>query len=884
MLRNNIFQISKSISNTRSYDLRRDMFGYFCNISRASFHSRASNGLIDVRNSIPNSIGSRVTYSKKYYQTSKENNDTNTINKETQVITQNPASPQMKIRESLSNEHKIPNSDENNSQSVDSGFVSIKRSKIFRILAIGGAGASGKLLCYRLAWSDISPSISIIGRKSIKGIQITERLDSSTNEKQSHDYHTIDVEKDLELLREHINQVDLVINLVPSFNSIEIPRLCVEEGVNYMDMVSGIENEELFIKEFDTECKKKGIVLITGASLSPGLSTCIVDKYASEFDILEGIEVIFSQGNRSIKGKSTLESTFKRIGMKVNYLEDGEIQEIIGGSKTKKVTFPGFPSSRIFSISMNPEISIFKKKYPNLKSLYLYSGFEVKAIQFATILFSYLTKWGIVKDWGKYSKPLTKLTGLFRWFGTYDGAIQVILSGKKFENDQNENSNTEETQSKKSNTYQISSTIVALNGHDTQVPITPIYILTHKLVQGELKSGAYACTGLFTLDEFLNALHDFNVFEVRNEGINLSSNNSPMIAQAIGNDYWDMVPKAVRDFYSSKGGFTSGLLTVERNKSRLSNLLADWFHLPSASETTRLSIESSNYVFKRYFVEEDDLHLKNPKPFISSMYMEGSKDGLVRESYTQFTYGYRYKRIPSIDEDHKYGWEFSTKKVWLKNIPIPRWLTLTPKGKVIPTSSPNRWYIESAWTNPLFSRPIVKFRGILERKELCIGIDIGGCISTSVQETNDYLSDLFLKAPPVEGSFESIRELVKVFGGENIYIVSQASFPVALRKSEWFGYHKFFEKTGVPRENVIFLADSNQKSEACRMHHIRFFIDNRLEVLERIQTMIPEMKGLLWLQTSDDYEQLSKGSDLKIKPCKTWNDALKKLKEEKNEL
>jgi len=759
----------------------------------------------------------------------------------------------------------------------------------WKILAIGGAGASGKLLSYQLGWSKHAPSISLIGKKDTKGSQITQRLvgrkikETADHGVPHHEFHTVDIHKDTDELRQYIRESDIVLHLVAPYNSTRIAEICLEEGVNYVDMATNSDYTKQFADKFDAEAKRKGIVMVCGASISPGLTSCVLDKYASEFDELEHVDVHFTQGNQSIRGRNSLEVSFSRAGERVRFLQDGQVREARVGEDMTQVAFPGFPRKRLLSLHTQPEVELLTKKFPSLRSLKFHSGFELSILQYLTYFMSQLTKWNIVTDWDKYSRGVTSFARMFRWMGSNEGAFQVIMRGTKRGSSTAQHSeDSNSIQPRKRQEHRVSSSIVALNGHDTQLPITPPYIVTEKIMHGNLKPGAYPCVGLFSLDEVLQSVKTYDVHEIRDGVGTFEGNAAPLLAQAIGSNYWVSVPDSIKRFYSVNGGFASGMVTVQRSKSVIANKIADFLYLPQASDTTRLSMESLNYVFRRYFVEEGSLHLKYTQPFASSLFKRDDQDGLIREDYGYFEYGFRFKRVPA--ENGQYGFEYTTLNAKLGNLPWFLWLTVRPSGKVIPVSSPDfkgqRWYIEQSWRNPLFAKPLVKYQGLVELRSHCIGIDLGGCISTTFLESEDYNSNAFLRAPPVPGSFEAIQTIVDRYGAENVYIISQASFPVALRKSEWLGAKNFFEKTGTHRENVIFLESSMQKTEACRLNHIRQFVDNRLNILERLRTQIPEMHEMIWLQVLPAEDELTENVDLssKVIVSKSWKEALEHLK------
>ena len=89
----------------------------------------------------------------------------------------------------------------------------------------------------------------------------------------------------------------------------------------------------------------------------------------------------------------------------------------------------------------------------------------------------------------------------------------------------------------------------------------------------------------------------------------------------------------------------------------------------------------------------------------------------------------------------------------------------------------------------------------------------------------------------VPDAFESLQAIVQSGHFENVYIVSRASligrayFLLRLRRLD------FWEKTGVSRKNIYFCRKDSQKITICKKLGITDFIDDRLPVLEHMESL-----------------------------------------------
>ena len=95
-----------------------------------------------------------------------------------------------------------------------------------------------------------------------------------------------------------------------------------------------------------------------------------------------------------------------------------------------------------------------------------------------------------------------------------------------------------------------------------------------------------------------------------------------------------------------------------------------------------------------------------------------------------------------------------------------------------------------------------------------------------------------LATPAYEGMFEHVPELVERFEGR-VWLVSKAGPSVQAKTRQWLRHHRFHERTGIPAENVRFCRERAQKAIHCKQLHITHFIDDRADVLQHLQGIVP---------------------------------------------
>lgn len=124
-----------------------------------------------------------------------------------------------------------------------------------------------------------------------------------------------------------------------------------------------------------------------------------------------------------------------------------------------------------------------------------------------------------------------------------------------------------------------------------------------------------------------------------------------------------------------------------------------------------------------------------------------------------------------------------------------------------------------------------------------LGIDIGRVlISPDVHGKQDTsfiggsLQDA-LDTPPYEGMIEVVPALVQLFGGQ-VWLVSKCGPRVQEKSRLWLRHHRFFERTGIPPENLRFCLERPQKADHCADLGITHFIDDRLDVLQHLNGIV----------------------------------------------
>ena len=126
-----------------------------------------------------------------------------------------------------------------------------------------------------------------------------------------------------------------------------------------------------------------------------------------------------------------------------------------------------------------------------------------------------------------------------------------------------------------------------------------------------------------------------------------------------------------------------------------------------------------------------------------------------------------------------------------------------------------------------------------------LGIDIGRVLIAA--EGHDARPDTSfiggsledaLRTPPYAGMSDAVPELARRFG-HRVWLVSKCGPRVQEKSRRWLQHHRFFERTGIPAANLRFCLERPQKAIHCRELGITHFIDDRADVLEHLEGIVP---------------------------------------------
>lgn len=372
-----------------------------------------------------------------------------------------------------------------------------------KILIIGGYGNFGKRLTNSLL-EYYDHDIVIAGRSKQKCIDFKRQALEKFG--RDIDYVVVDImDSGLAELFRKINP-DIVVNASGPYqyqrgrgSSYSVARACLAVSSHYIDLADDRDFVCNFSSELNHQARQKDLMLVTGASSVPGLSTAVIDEFLREFSELQTIDYGISPGNQTERGEATVASILSYTGKPFQTLIDGCWQLVYGWQNLRRYDFGAPLGKRWMSNCDIPDLSLLPEYYSDLKTVRFQAGLELSLLHLGLWSLSWLSRAGWVGNLASYSKPLTKISEWFMRGGSDRGGMFVELRGIGLDG------------KAKAVVWQL----VAENGVGINVPTLSAELVIDRISRGEIVVGAMPCVSLFSLDRFFDVAQRWGIYQTR---------------------------------------------------------------------------------------------------------------------------------------------------------------------------------------------------------------------------------------------------------------------------------------------------------------------------------------------------------------------------------
>lgn len=273
-----------------------------------------------------------------------------------------------------------------------------------------------------------------------------------------------------------------------------VANACIDCGSHYIDLADGREFVQ-GITRLHERALNRGVLLVSGASTLPGLSSAVVDLLEERFDCIRKIEISIAPGHQTPRGSGTVAAVLSYCGKPFRVLLDGDWITMHGWQNMKTQRYPalGFRLSAACDV---PDLGLLPDTIDGLRSATFHAALEAKWEQLALWLMAGMTRLRIIEDWNRFVPAVLWLSDRLINLGSDTGGMHIKISGVG--NDQNGKS--------------LTWILTARQNHGAEIPCSPALILARKLVEDDISTcGAFPCMGMFTIAEFDAEVSEFDI-------------------------------------------------------------------------------------------------------------------------------------------------------------------------------------------------------------------------------------------------------------------------------------------------------------------------------------------------------------------------------------
>ena len=360
-------------------------------------------------------------------------------------------------------------------------------------LVLGGYGFFGTRICRSLA-TNKAIRLLIGGRDIYQSRQLAQELGLDKEQALAIDANAPDLTQRLVDLG-----VETVIHTAGPFQGQDyrVARAAITAGAHYIDLADG-RAFVAGISELDELARERGVLVTSGASSLPALSSAVADRYAGRFRQLTSIRHGIASGARA-PGLATMRGVFGYCGKPFARLVGGRTESTYGWLDLKRHHFAAPVGPRLLGSCDVPDLALFQSRYPGIQTVTFHAGFASTPGHLFIWAAAHLVRYGLLRSLTPLVVPLHAVSQWLEPFVSDKGGMFVAMDGIGLDGE----------------LLSLEWQLLAAQNHGPHIPCGAAIALAGKLARGdELTRGAIPCMGILTVEEYLAALQGFDVREV----------------------------------------------------------------------------------------------------------------------------------------------------------------------------------------------------------------------------------------------------------------------------------------------------------------------------------------------------------------------------------
>lgn len=344
-----------------------------------------------------------------------------------------------------------------------------------RIVVLGGFGNFGARVCRALAGD---PDIEVVATGRNPGGDPNQKIQSAKLDLASPQFRA-----DLGKLAPGI-----VIHCAGPFQGQDyrVVEATIAAGAHYIDLADGRDFVARFAKHADAAARAAGLLVVSGASTLPALSSAVIDSLSGRFRQIEEIHIYIAPGQRAPRGTATVAAVFSYAGRPFRWLSGGVWSNAWGWQELRRVRFAGF-GTRWAAACDVPDLELLPARYPGVTTVEFRAALELGIQHFGLWCVAALRRAGVPMPVERWAEPLNKAVALLDAFGSERGGMLVRLAGIRTDGSR----------------ARIDWHLTADASHGPEIPAMAAILLARKIARGKMRErGAFPCMGFLKLSEF----------------------------------------------------------------------------------------------------------------------------------------------------------------------------------------------------------------------------------------------------------------------------------------------------------------------------------------------------------------------------------------------
>lgn len=360
------------------------------------------------------------------------------------------------------------------------------------VAVLGATGVFGRRIAERLLRIP-GVQVALIARSETSLRELADRLASADRiTPHALDLDTPDAESELSTIAPAI-----VVDTVGPFQSRDWrwQRWAIAGGVHWIDLADAPEYVAA-VGELDAEASAAGVLICSGASSVPGLSSAVIAQHLARFESLDEVEIGIAPGNRTERGLATIRSILSTVGKPIPGFVDGHPQDVIGWSGLTRHRYPEPVGPRWLARCAVPDPLVLPAAFPSVREFDFRAGMELKRMHWGLWLAHFAVRLGLMRSMAPYAERLKAISEWWLDAGSDAGAMHVRMSG----------------QGRNGAPLAIEWTLIAERGHGPYVPGACSVAIVRGLVEGRLaRRGAMACVGVVMVEAVMAELEGLTI-------------------------------------------------------------------------------------------------------------------------------------------------------------------------------------------------------------------------------------------------------------------------------------------------------------------------------------------------------------------------------------